>query len=359
MRSFPSSFLAAVLASSVMSGCSGSGASSGSPTLVPSSEAARAAGPHALLQRPAPFVSVVPDALLPHGTLARPPWMRIKKPATGVYVAEFSGTEVLGYQADNENNKKAACTIHNKKDINDVDTDPQGNLIVPDGFRHSVQIYAGPSMCGKLTATITDPDGQPSDVATLGNGAPLYVGNIFGAGATNGDVAICTLTGCGDTLTDPSILEIIGVAVDAAGNVYASYYNQNFAPQLMEFPSGTAPGTTIATYPVSTPGGIAFDASGNLVVIDPLMGGTGVAFVMSGCPSTCTASGPFSLKGSAVFGKFDATGDQFAVADFTNGSVDVYAYAGSSGISYQYSYHRGLSVKDNVEGIAESPALSL
>ena len=45
----------------------------------------------------------------------------------------------------------------------------------------------------------------------------------------------------------------------------------------------------------------------------------------------------------------------FEAADFEYGQVDVYRYAGTSGITYLYSFNDGMTPSGDVEGIAIDP----
>ena len=77
-----------------------------------------------------------------------------------------------------------------------IAVDPKGNLIVPIGSTETVNVYQGPNMCGTGTRSLSDPYGQPSDVATMNAlTGTIVVGNIVGSRSYGGNIAICTLKG--------------------------------------------------------------------------------------------------------------------------------------------------------------------
>lgn len=308
--------------------------------------------------------SPVPPPAFRFGAMLRPrpAWYR-QAPAAirrGVYIAEYYDDIIRGYDWQTRKNLPPICDLPGSYVIN-VATDSHGNLIDPDGGTRSVIVYKGPQMCGKPIGGFADADGQPSDAATSDAASgTIYVGNILATGQPYGDVSICTLAaGCTGKLADPAIGgPLFAVALDANANVYASGYAT--APSggaaLVVWKNGKTRGKVIGGYRNAFPGGLDVDKNGNILAVDTFAGGEGALWVYSGCPDACVASGPFPLKGESVFGRVDSKGNVYEAADFEYGQVDVYAYHGTSGITYAYSYNDGMIGGDLVEGIALDPA---
>lgn len=298
-----------------------------------------------------------------HATRPRPGWYRQAPAAVrrGAYIAEYYTNEILGYAADAKKNLPPVCSLP-AAFVVDVDVDPKGNLVDPDGGSRTVNVYRGPQMCGPKVGGFADRDGQPSDAATLDAGnATIYVANLQATGQGYGNVSVCTLAvGCTRVLSSDAIRgQLFAVAEDAAGNVYASGYPTPSASgpgsgaALVWWKSGKGKAATVAAYRNTTPGGLEVDRHGRLLALDTF----GRALrIYTGCPAACVEHGPFALKGESVFGKVNAKGDIFQAADFEYGQVDVYRYAGINGVHYLYSYDDGMSPSGDVEGIALDPA---
>jgi hypothetical protein len=308
---------------------------------------------------------------LPGGTqpaTTHPAWYRQAPDAIrkGVYIDEFYTNAILAYAGTKPNkNLPPVCSLPASYVV-DVATDASGNLIDPDGGSHTVTVYRGPAVCGAKLGSFADPDGQPSDAATLDAADDtIYVGNIQATRESSGDVSVCTLAGgCSAVLSNPAIGgELFGVAEDKRGNVYATGYasstggrGSGSGASLVHWKGGKGKGSVIAAYRNAWPGGLDFDRDGNLLALDTFAQNTGALWVYSGCPAHCVAHGPFALQGESVYGKVDATARLFEAADFEHGQVDVYRYHGTRGITYLYSFSDGLSPSGVVEGIAIEPA---
>ncbi len=296
------------------------------------------------------------------GDAARPAWYR-EAPATvkkGVYVAEYYTNAILGYDWNTRANLPPICSLPATYVV-DVATDTTGNLIDPDGGSRTVTVFRGPAMCGGKLGSFADGAGQPADAATRDAAtSTIYVANLQATGEPYGNVSVCTLkSGCGAVLASPAIGgQLFAVARDARGNVYASGYanpsDTGYAggSALVVWKHGTGKPETIAAYRNRTPGGLEFDKHGNLLALDTFARSL---WIYTGCPKRCSAHGPFALKGRSVYGKLDAKNNAFEAADFEYGQVDVYSYAGTSGVTYRYSFNNGMSPSGDVEGIAIDP----
>ena len=207
------------------------------------------------------------------------------KGKSGIYASQFYGSTILGYADPNTANHAPTCTVSPASYLNDIDVDPTGNLIQPDGGTGAVVVYKGSRRCGPLLGSFVDPYGQPSDASSLDAATDtIAVGNIFDASGGPGSVSVCTLSApvnCPTNLTNSAIYELFGVAMDGSGNCYASAYDGSGNPTLTYFAGCAGAGVAATGYQNAAPGGLEFDSAGNLLAIDP----TGQLYVYTGCPN--------------------------------------------------------------------------
>jgi hypothetical protein len=197
--------------------------------------------------------------------------------------------------------------------------------------------------CGPPGPTLSDPNGQPSDVAFDNKKDNIvYVSDT----KTNGiDVYEKGATSPTRTLYNSAITGAFGVAVDGEGNVYQAGAN---SAKIVEFPHGKQSGSAVLSVTgLSRPIGLEFDVKGNLLVIDYNVGVLVYTPPFNGAPART-----ISTKGSSAFGKLDKTNQNVYVGDLQSGSADVYAYPSGT---YEYSITKGLKRKNSVEGIAVDP----
>ena len=176
------------------------------------------------------------------------------------------------------------------------------------------------------------------------SGSTIYVTDA-------GGVAVCTTSGCPSRLTDTSIRQITGAAVDSHGNVWAAYYTTNIGIALIVWPSGKMPGKSVSGFVNSTtPGALLFDKQDRLVSIV-----THFSFLFTyACDAksaACTNTGEMLLQGASDFGALNRRNDEIQVTDEGNHCVDVYAYPS---FQYEYSYNRGLVPGYAVVGIVQT-----
>ncbi|MBV9333912.1 MAG: hypothetical protein JO146_07875, partial [Candidatus Eremiobacteraeota bacterium] len=147
----------------------------------------------------APAVSVVPDWMhLAMRAVPAQPIVYGAMPKTGMYASQFWGTDVLGYRSANKNNGAPRCQVAANY-VNGFGVDSAGDLVVPNGYPVQVNVYKGPSLCGKLAGSFTDKYGQASDAATWNAvTGTIVVANIeVSRSDTKGNGAVCTLAkGC-------------------------------------------------------------------------------------------------------------------------------------------------------------------
>lgn len=279
-----------------------------------------------------------------------------KPPSTGVYVAQFYATDLLGYPISNPKNKGPICTLAGVSSVNDISVDLKGNLIEPDGGSGYVFVYKGPQMCsGKQLGLIPDSTGQPADAssadAATGN---IAVSNLADKSSQPGEVLICTLkSGCTGTLTNSKIYHAGGVIMSPKGDCWDDAKTSASGGAALIYWKGCKGSGAVASGFKSTYyGGMDMDNKGNLVIIDDMAETT---TIYSGCNPKCTVvGGPFALKGESFFGKLTSDNKEYIAVDRTDAIVDVYSYS-TKAIKFMYSYNKGLSTSYKPDGVAINP----
>ena len=342
----------------ILSACSGGGSGSQIAPSGPTMGSAVTGSGHTFHFTPrwSAYASLIPAQLRAHGPTHFVGKVAPAVKRRGIYVSEFAGASMFGYQKGNALDPGPICTVpFSVSSPNGIDVDGQGNLMEPDGGTHTLQIGQGPNMCGSLAATIADPNGQPSDASSADSlNGTVAIGNIFDNSGAAGSVSVCTVAGgCTQNLTNPAMFEVAGVAMDNSGNCWADASDPSGFATLTYFAGCTGAGVQATGFINSTFGGIDIDGSGNLVTIDAFSGGFGAVVVYSGCNPACTVvGGPFPLIGEAVFGHLNNKfNNKLATGDFVNGQIDIYRYS-PTGLTYAYSFHNGLAQSLDVEGVA-------
>lgn len=284
----------------------------------------------------------------PTARSVHPAWWRDAPAAArvGVYVGQANGSTsgtLYGYPPKNKSNKPPKCSIGSQSfDQSQIAVDDSGNVYSPNLETGDINIYA--PNCGSLIASVNDPYGADLDVA-LGPNATFY-----GVGGTH--VSRCTRSGCSSELTDPSIEQLEMAVVDSDGNVWASYYNQNGAPSLIVWLTGSARGEIMSGYVnQNTPGDLMFDKRGRLVSLQTRFTHVYI-YDCDAYEAYCFKPKVKNLQAASLFGSLNASNTEFQVTDYANDSVDVYSYPK---LKYKYSYSNGLSSNSSVQGIAVSP----
>lgn len=278
----------------------------------------------------------------------------------GIYVGQFNGTAVFGYQGENKRNAPPICGENSGDAVADIATDPKGNLIVPSQNNEQIQVYKGPAMCGPSVTAVHDPYGLPVDAASANAlTGKIAVANILDDGPISnpppGSITLCTMAhGCATNLTNPNMNEVAGVALDKGGDCWASAINSSNSATLTFFAECRGKGRAARAYKNSSYGGLEVDKRGDILALDYK---AKQLFVYSGCNPACKLlGGPFTLQGSSIYGKLNRAGTMFAAADYEYGQVDIYKYDVTS-LTYEFSFNQDLSPSSNPEGIAYTPAL--
>lgn len=364
MRFFTSS-LCAVVVVALLAGCANnsSGQDGSVPGMLVQTRIAR--------DNRAPF-SLVSAWMLPSGVqrlhLATG-LTDAKKAIGGIYGSEFCTDNcelaglINGYPNPDKKNVKPTCTITGNA-ISGWGIDLQGDLILPWAKsgnepsinEPSINVYAGPKLCGKEIGSIPDSKGQIVDAKSFdATTDPIYVSEIAGEGSANaGDVLICSLTteSCGSPVTNSAITGYgAGVAIDTKGDCWMSAATSTTSGFVLVYWKGCKGGGAVATGTKNAAfGGLFFDAKSNLVSIDS----TGELYVYSGCRPKCKVVSSSALKGASIFGNLNQKGDRLAVGDVANTDVDVYSYA-PTGIKYLYSFNNGLESTGYTEAAGFDP----
>jgi hypothetical protein len=331
----------------VLAGCSGGGSSA----VTPMGGAPNMNGTLALSRNP---VSVIPKEMLQVPSTDRGLVIRHGKAAAeGVYVTEFSSSQAQEYKVPNPTNKPPFCTLSGLSAPNGVAVEARTrNFYEPDGGSRTIIIHK-PACGAQVGVALSDPNGQPSDIAFNDTTGTRYVSDIFDNGGAAGTIQVYKKndTTPSSQLSDPSFFELIGIETDHKNNVWETYIQATGAPGLIEFVGGKMPGQIHNVNGLTRPGGIEFAANGDMIIVD----------INTSTPLAQVYKPPYSgnpiktipLKGAAVWGKIDCQQKNLYIVSFTNSSLDVYKWPSGA---YEYSVTNGIPSGSNAEGVAVDPA---
>ncbi len=167
--------------------------------------------------------------------------------------------------------------------------------------------------------TLSDPAERPFDVVQCPSGA-VYASNYYNFNTGIGDVAVYAKGSTSPTgsLADPNEFQNYFITCDRHNNVFTTLELGDLASQVDEYAGGAAPAVRILG--VDSPGGIAVNAAGNLVVDDP--DGHAIA--------------EYTEAGAATGHKFSTSIREliFDIAIARNGKTVLGANASGSGIAF-------------------------
>jgi len=274
-------------------------------------------------------------------------------PRPGIYLAQFDGTDILGYRAAHEALQGPICQVSAGMYVNGIAVDSRGNLIDPNGSTRLVIVFKGPQMCGEKLGSFHDRYGQPSD-ASSGDAATgkIAVANIQDNGSSPGSLSICTLrAGCTSNLTNPQMYAAEAVAMKDGTCWVDAKRTASGGAALIYFKGCAGQGEVASGFKSASAGGIDIDNHGNLVIIDQSQK---MVYIYSGCDPQCSiVGGPFRLKSECFFGKLNAANTNYVTVDQLEGHIDFYSYS-TNAIKYEYAV-KGLPVSLAPEGIAQNP----
>jgi hypothetical protein len=268
----------------------------------------------------------------------------------GIYVA--SGGTIYGYAVNKQRVRGPKCTVKGMNYLNAVEVDGVGNLMVPSGGSRTVTVFKGPEMCGPELGSFNDSYGQPSDVAS--NDAAtgtIAVANIFDSSGA-GSISVCTLSGgCTKNLTNANMYEVASVAMAKNGDCWASASNSVGTATLTYFKRCAGAGQAATGWKSTYYGGLTIDIHGYLAALDAF---ASQLWIYKGCNPSCTlVAGPFTLHGDSVYASLNKNSTLLAAADYSDGTVDVYAYS-LTGLKYEYSCCSA-GISKTVGGVAFNP----
>lgn len=147
------------------------------------------------------------------------------------------------------------------------------------------------------------------------------------------------------TLVAPSGKAPVGIALDAAGDVFVSYVNPSSGGVVYEYAPGQDTGSNLGIVFAGDPHGLAVDRAGNLVVAVSNAPGPGSLIEVFAPGSTqlkMTMTGPFQPFMLA----FSRNGRRLFAADFGSGNDD--------GGVFEYSYPSGTLIAKYTKGAGAS-----
>jgi hypothetical protein len=326
----------------VLAGCSGGGSA-----VTPMGGTSNMNGTLALSHGP---VSVIPKEMLqvPRGT-----GLIIKNnfdaAAQGVMVTEFSSTTSQEYKVPNPTNKPPFCTLSGLSAPNGVGIQPGSrNFYDPDGGSRTVIIHK-PACGAQVGVALSDPNGQPADVAFNDTTGTRYVSNIFNSGGAAGSIQVYkkTDTTPSSQLSDPTFFELFGLDTDHSGNVWITFSDSSGVGHLAEFIGGKMPAHIHNITGLSRPGGVEIAKSKLMIIVD-INTSTPQAGIYKP-PYTGAPTKIIPLKNAAVWGMLDLANKNLYVVSFASSSLDVYKWPSGT---YEYSVTNGIPSGSNAEGVA-------
>lgn len=345
------------LAAALLAGCSG-----GSGAVVGSRDASASASVGSSLSAvyrsggPATLVSGRPFDRPREASSGLPGWVRLASGAQqgDVYVSQFNGIDVNEYTKNNRQNAGPLCQIP-ATIVNGIAVDQQKNLWVPAGTLQSetgtITVYA--PNCGPVVRTLQDRVGQPADVA-FDQHHNTFVANILGVNGV-GSVSVYRpgSPNPSRTLTDPTFLEVFGVALDRKDNLFVSYVTFDLTGHVIAFAGGKMPGKVLSNVNLGYAGNLRFDSAGNMLAIDQ-----NIPAVQVYAPPYDRSPTTIVLNGESAACTLSRGDKRLYCGDFPHGLVDVYSYSplNPGGSKYLYSFSNGLSPAGAISGLATAPA---
>lgn len=301
-------------------------------------------------------------------------------PQPGTYVntgPNSSATQALGYRPYDGKNKGPFCATgvaaEPPEAPSDIAADPQGNVVVTTfGSVDDIFVFPGPAMCNSASfgLDIQSSSGEPpNDIATLNAlEGPIYFATDDSDTYSTSNVQECFKVGSNWQCIAPygEPWDDIGIAVDRNGNVFTTSFTQG----LTVWRAGSQYAMPLFGFANRAAGGLAIDKSGNILAVDPYdFAGHSALRIYNHCtaPSGCTVFGPFPFKHLVTYAKLEQNNKTLLALAYTGYApvglqdphVEVYAYHGTNGINYQYSFSNGLEPSDIVSGgIATTPAIN-
>jgi hypothetical protein len=211
-----------------------------------------------------------------------------------------------------------------------IGVDSAGTLWIPQQKTNRVTTYRK-GTCQASDFTLREPNGQPTDIGFSTDGK-VYVADGTGKGSGPGLISVYAKgsTTPSSTLTDPSIQTPLGIAVNARGDVFLSYFTAKGVSAVIRFRGGRMPGDVLPLQNLGLADGLEFDAAQNLILIDFAHGVDVFAPPYRGAPTRF-----FAVRGDSRFGKLDRSGQNIYLSDVENRAIDVYRYPSGT---FEYTF---------------------
>ncbi len=273
-----------------------------------------------------------------------PPRVRSDKLYVDVEINGSSSEVIYGYRL-RHGQLKQICTVPGITYANNVSVDARGRPLIPDNAAKSVTVFNGPGLCDNELGSLTDPYGQPVNASSINAATGIVaVANIFDTSSAGdtlkpGSISVCSLSGgCKINLTNPNMFELCCVLVAKNGDCWASALNHSItAGTLTYFKQCSGSGKAATGYKGPGYGSLDIDSQGNLVTVSWTAKYTDL-YVYHGCNPRCSLiGGPLRLKNGGIQGHLNASGTTWAMADFPNPWIDVYAYTPTK-LTYEYTF---------------------
>ncbi len=188
-------------------------------------------------------------------------------PRSLLYVADYLNGLVLIYRQSGKNRAPIGQITAGISYPNSLAVDASGDLYVVNDPQN-VQVYAPGTRTPYETLT-PSPDLYASSV-TVGADGTVYVGTECSACSDKIDVFTGGSLTPSYSIRDSAVAIVFGMALDAANNLYVVHDDPSETSRISEFPPGShGPGTDLGLR-FSGAEGVAFDAAGNMVVVDAL-----------------------------------------------------------------------------------------
>ncbi|MBC5827193.1 MAG: hypothetical protein GIW99_05855 [Candidatus Eremiobacteraeota bacterium] len=331
--------LSAAAIVAMLAGCSGAGQQG---LAVPGQTQSQQAVP----SRGVPAAISAADVRPPAADLLGGAGQDVTRVAGGLYVGQINPLFVNEYALPDKKNGPPKCkdSLSGKFAFYGIGVNAQHELYVPVNDGHTILTFA--PNCGAAGPTLSDPNGQPVDVAFDNTNGTVYVADsstggidVYENGATSPTRTLynpqCPNGTCGSVNT--------GVAVDSFGNVFEANYN------IVEYPRGHQKGSKVLPLnglggtPIPT--GLELDLKGNLLVMD------NNSILIYTPPFKGYPKNMIPVNTGAYYGKLDAANSNLYVSEDGQhgGVVSVFAYPLGK---YEYSISNGQTA---VYGVAVDP----
>jgi sugar lactone lactonase YvrE len=258
-----------------------------------------------------------------------------------MYVTQY-GAKLAQYPTGGWGDAAPLCQLF-LRSTQGIKTDESGRLYVSD--LTGVATFA--PNCGNPGPTFEVTNGIADDPAV--DGDTLYIANLVDGDQMPPTIGVYSLTGGSQPtaqLSDPSVAKGIGIAVDHHNLFWAATTQLWSGGEVVEFHGGTMPGKVLRAGQIGSdiPGGLLFDKSENLLVVDQK---TAAVYIYRP-PYDRASHKTIHLKGEGIFCAMSLQQPRLYCLDYQYGSVDAYTYPAGK---YLYSF-RGDIDAGYGEGIA-------